>query len=337
MTLRHGILLVDKSAGPTSHDVVETVRRTLSPGRARRGAPRYRCGHAGTLDPLATGLLVVLCGAASRLSNFLLGHDKTYRATVRFGTATDSLDADGVVVEERAVTAGTAAIEPALAGLRGPLLQRPPLISALKRDGRTLHSRVRAGEIVAEPEPRPVTVHDLVLEGVRWEASGPDGAPVWEVDLFVRCSAGTYVRSLARDLAAALGTVGHLTALRRESIGDFLVADALPDARLREAGTIAAALRPLSAALPEAPGAALTTDEAAAVRAGRQPEPAILQRLDAPPAPVSPGGEPLLTLLDEAGGLVAVCRLDATGAPVLAAVFPPVGAPGAEGLEEPCD
>lgn len=330
-----GILLVDKPAGATSRRVVTRVQNSLGPAPRRRGrgGPRFRCGHAGTLDPLATGLLLVLVGAGTRLSSFLQGCDKTYLATVRFGAATDTLDADGETVRTAPVPCDEAALDRALAARVGPARQVPPLVSALKVDGRPLHRRVRAGEDVAPPPPRDVVLHALRRTG----PARPAATGLWDADILVGCSSGTYVRSLARDLGEDLGGAAHVLALRRLSVGGFHVDDALPAAALDDPEAVRAALRPLAAALPGVPACTLAADEAAAVRQGRQPDAAWLERLPAPPAPVAHGREPLWRLLDGAGRLVALGRLedvDGVAAPRIAAVFP---AP-AEAAEEagPC-
>lgn len=202
-----GLLLVDKPSGCTSHDVVSRVRRVLA---------RKRVGHAGTLDPMATGLLVVAVDRATRLLGHLALTDKTYLATVRLGVSTDSDDADGTVTAT-ADAAGLAdgAIVTAMSGLTGDLLQVPSSVSAIKVDGRRAYDRVRAGEQV-QLAARPVTVRrfDLVA-GPRRAAGHID------LDVVVDCTTGTYVRSLARDLGAALGVGGHLVALRRTRVGPF--------------------------------------------------------------------------------------------------------------------
>lgn len=329
----HGILLVDKPAGETSRRTVSRVQRVLGPPPRRRGrgAPRFRCGHAGTLDPLATGLLLVLVGAGTRLSSFLQGCDKSYLATIRFGSATDTLDADGAVVRIAPVPADAAALERALAARVGAAAQVPPLVSALKVDGRALHRRVRAGEEPSPPPPRPVTFHALRRE------AGPRvaGEGLWDADVRVDCSSGTYVRSLARDLGEDLGGAAHVSALRRLAVGPFRVEDALPAASLADADAVRAALRPLADALPMVPALVLHPDEAAAVRRGRQPDPAWLARLPEAPAPLAAGREPLFRLLDDRGALVALGRLAGApdaAAPRTAAVFP---APDARPQEAP--
>ena len=330
MTWPDGFLLVDKPAGVTSRTVVSRVQRALGPsGGRKRGAPRFRCGHAGTLDPMATGLLVVLVGAGTRLSHYLLGHDKTYDAVVRFGVATDTLDAEGEVTASAPPTFDSAQLTAAITARIGTRLQVPPLVSAIKRDGRSLHRRVRDGEDVAPPEARLIRIDDLVQTGP--SSSGP-GDGTLDVPLRVLCGSGTYVRSLARDLGEDLGTLAHLAALRRVRIGAFDVADAVAPTDLDDSELLRAALRPLATALPELPVVVLDADEAAAVRSGHQPDAAWLDRADGPPAPIAAGREPLWTMIDASGGLVAVGRLgpDPEGVadglrPRTAAVFPHLG------------
>lgn len=204
-----GLVLVDKSAGMTSHDVVARVRKL---------AGTRKVGHAGTLDPMATGVLVVGIERTTRLLGYLAGGDKTYAATIRLGESTDTDDAAGTFlasVDTGAVT--EAAIRDEVSKLTGAIQQVPTTISAIKVDGERAYKRARAGEDV-ELAARPVTVHQFVVGELR-----PVGA-VLDVDVEVHCSSGTYVRALARDLGAALGVGGHLTALRRTSVGPFDVA-----------------------------------------------------------------------------------------------------------------
>lgn len=206
-----GILLVDKPGGVTSHDVV---------ARARRALGTRKIGHAGTLDPMATGLLVLGVGAATRLLTFLVGLDKTYTATIRLGVTTDSDDADGAVTGEADASGLTrAAIEAAMLPLTGAIAQVPSTVSAIKVAGRRAYDLARAGEEVALAA-REVVVSRFALEDVR------TAGPAVDLDVVVDCSSGTYVRALARDLGASLGVGGHLTALRRTRIGPFTVADA---------------------------------------------------------------------------------------------------------------
>ncbi len=321
-----GVLLVDKPAGVTSFDVVHAVRKALvreypelTPPKKQKGGPRpprFKCGHTGTLDPLATGLLVVLVGKASRLSNFLLGLDKTYAATVRFGTVTDSLDADGEVVATAPAPTNVATVTNALNRFRGEILQIPPLISALKKDGQPLYKLARAGKDVPVPDARPVTIHRLELMAARL-ASDPA-----EVDLVVGCSSGTYIRSLARDLAEAVDSVGHIQRLRRLDIGPFDLAGAVTDVMSLTGEQIAAQLLPAADALPQAPLMAVTTAEAALIRQGQQPGPDWLARLDGVPEATAKN-DPLFRMVDTSGELVAIGRVDKeTGEPRLAMGIP---------------
>lgn len=207
-----GLVLVDKPSGPTSFDTVERVRRALNANRA---------GHTGTLDPLATGLLPVCLGTSTRLARFISDADKAYRGTLLLGVATDTLDAQGEITAEdppEAVAAVTAkALASAIAAFDGPITQRPPAYSAIKVDGERLYARARRGEAVEAPE-RQVVIHQLELV----EFDPP------RVVFDVRCSKGTYVRTLAADIAAKLGLSAHLIALRRTAVGALDVAEALP-------------------------------------------------------------------------------------------------------------
>jgi tRNA pseudouridine55 synthase len=227
-----GLLVVDKPEGPTSHSVVAQVRRA-------RGTRKV--GHAGTLDPLATGVLVIGIGAATRLLGHLSGQDKEYLATIALGVATDSDDAQGTIISAVGARLEAADIEAAMVPWRGTVRQRPSAVSAVHIDGQRAHARVRAGEEVEMPE-REVTVSDFALLDVR---HGDIGAvPVTFADVRVTCSTGTYVRALARDVGAALGVGGHVVALRRTRSGSFALADAcavedVADARLISAGEAA--------------------------------------------------------------------------------------------------
>lgn len=218
----HGILLVDKpsqplgpAAGarpsvrlPTSHDIVQQVRRWSC---------QRRIGHTGTLDPMASGLLVLCLGIATRLVEYYQGHDKTYEARVALGSATDTYDAIGQVVARASVPHMTEArLQDALSAFQGVLLQKPPIFSAVKQAGESLYRKARRGEAVSV-EPRPVTVHAIDL----LTFTPPD-----QISLLIRCSAGTYIRSLAHELGHALGTVAHLCGLRRLEVGPFSVGNA---------------------------------------------------------------------------------------------------------------
>jgi len=279
-----GVLLVDKPAGITSHDVVSRVRRALG---------TRRVGHAGTLDPMATGLLLVGVGSSTRLLTYLLGLGKEYEATIRLGAATTTDDAEGEVVSE----ADAAGLDPArireqVAALTGAISQVPSTVSAIKVAGRRAYDLARAGEAV-ELAARDVVVSRFDVRATRANGSFRD------LDVVVEVSSGTYVRALARDLGAALGVGGHLTALRRTRIGPFDVADAVAldevgPAALRVPADVATALYP---ALP--------------LDAGRLADLANGKRLavDAPDAPVAaalgPDGR-LAGLVAVAGGRTRV-------------------------------
>jgi tRNA pseudouridine55 synthase len=281
-----GLLLVDKAGGMTSHDVVARARRVLSV---------RRIGHAGTLDPMATGLLVLGVGAATRLLGYVGGHDKTYEATIRLGQATVTDDREGEVLS----TASTAhlddaTVRAALTAQTGPLLQVPSSVSAVKVDGRRSYDRVRAGEAV-ELAPRSVTVHRLDVH--RITRPSPD---LVDADVTVTCTAGTYIRAIARDAGAALGVGGHLTALRRTASGPFSVDRAAP---VEEAGAALASgggdgFLPLThAATTVFPARPVTVEESRALTYG--------QRIPATGAPglhaaVDPDGR-LVALLEDSG------------------------------------
>ena len=221
-TAPDGILLVDKPQGISSHRAVSIARRRLD---------LKKIGHAGTLDPMATGLLLLGAGPSTRLLTHLVGLDKTYTATIRLGVATDSDDADGTPVA--AVGVGSAdvsdaAIEAAVATQRGPISQVPSTVSAIKVDGRRAYDLARKGEEVTL-KARAVTISrfDVTGRNDRVVSVLDASVPVVDLDVVVSCSSGTYVRALARDVGAALGTGAHLTALRRTLVGPFAVDDAV--------------------------------------------------------------------------------------------------------------
>jgi tRNA pseudouridine55 synthase len=204
MSGRSGLLLLDKPQGFTSHDAV---------ARTRRAAGTRKVGHAGTLDPMATGLLVLGLNSSTRLLTYLVGLDKEYFATIRLGQTTDSDDADGTVTATVAADHVTdEQIEAGIAKLRGPISQVPSTVSAIKVDGKRAYALAREGEEVVL-KPRAVTISAFEV----LERRGTD------VDVRVECSSGTYIRALARDLGADLGVGGHLTALRRTRIGPFSI------------------------------------------------------------------------------------------------------------------
>lgn len=244
-----GILNLDKPIGLTSHDVVARVRRACG---------LRRVGHSGTLDPLATGVLVVCLGRATRLVEYLVGLPKTYVTTVRLGQTTTTYDAEGEVVAERPVAVDSAEFTTALTHLRGTITQRPPQYSAIKRGGRPLYELARRGVEVEVPL-RTVTIYELTLLGF-------DGR---DAQLRVRCSSGTYIRSLAHDLGEALGCGGHVLALRRTAVGDFTSDDALPLADLT-ADTARANLLPPDSAVRHLPVLGVDSAESAALLQGQR-------------------------------------------------------------------
>jgi tRNA pseudouridine55 synthase len=262
-----GVIIIDKPAGWTSHDVVARVRSVL---RERR------VGHTGTLDPFATGVLVVLVGRATRLAQFLVGAVKEYEAVLRFGYATDTGDLTGTPRLAAGETIKPCAawrdeeLEAALKPLRGEIEQVPPMYSAKKVAGRKLYELARQG-VEVERQTARVVVHELeaLAAGGALLKAHADGT--CELRVRVVCSAGTYVRALAESIGENLNIGAHLTALRRTRAGSFRLAHAVSLERLNElaeAGRAAAALCPLDAALPELPAAHLTDEDARRVRHG---------------------------------------------------------------------
>jgi tRNA pseudouridine55 synthase len=273
-----GVLVVDKPAGPTSHDIVDRARQAL---RTRR------VGHTGTLDPFATGVLVLCVGRATRLARFLAAGDKAYRATVRLGFATTTDDVTGDPLgEERPVAVVDAHLGEALAGLVGRFDQVPPTFSARQVGGRRSYELARRGEAVARAAT-PVTIHALELVSRQ--------GPILELD--VRCSAGTYVRALARDLGERLGTGAHLVALRRTRSGAFDISEAVSGDDLAGA---AGRLIPLSGLLLELPAVRVGDEGRRLVGHGRELGAEVVLS-DLPPA-----GVERVRLLDEKGELLAL-------------------------------
>jgi len=340
-----GVILVDKPTGCSSHAIVDRVRRSLleiQPGlavrRRRRGrrdrGPRFKCGHAGTLDPLATGLLVVLVGAGVRLSRFLMGLDKRYRVVCGFGVETDSLDADGKVTATVPVSFLPADLAAELARFRGSIRQVPPLISALKQDGIPLYKRVRSGRAVKTPAARPVSISTLELVDTDWgvaDGTAPENVAGllaadgcrYDATLTIECSSGTYVRALARDLAVALGTVGFVRQLRREAVGPFTIADALPADALDDGEALLAAMRPLSRSLPHLPLLTVDRSQAASLRQGGQPQRNWFGDEIDNQAAGDPDDEVWFRIVDPAEDLVAVGGYSARNEAVrTVAVFP---------------
>lgn len=250
-----GVLLLDKPLGLSSNHALQAARRLYNAEKA---------GHTGTLDPLATGLLPVCFGEATKFSGELLDADKRYMATVQLGVTTDTADAEGTVLERRPVEVKQADIETALAAFVGEIAQVPPMYSALKRDGKPLYEYARAG-IEVERAPRLIRIHELRLL---------DSVDVLDRGRFVfevRCSKGTYVRTLAADIGTRLGCGAHLAALRRNGIGEFDVAQAKSIAMLQDQGSEArdALLLPADALLSSLVEAQLDAAEATRLRQGQ--------------------------------------------------------------------
>ena len=294
-----GVVVVDKPPGMTSHDVTDAIRRVLAdagvgPPRRRRRPAGPKVGHTGTLDPDATGVLVVCIGRATRLVPYLQGADKTYEARMRLGVETTTLDAAGDVVAERdAGAVDEHVLCEALKSMIGPISQRPPMVSAVRVDGQRLHERARRGEVV-ERTPRAVTVHELVLEdfspGARAEAG-----------FLVTCSAGTYVRVLAADVGEALGTGAHLLTLRRLAAGRFTLEQTtgLDEVLARaRTGSLEELLLPPATAVADLPRASLGAEEARSLRHGR---PVDATGHDGPVAAVDQEGRLLAILADRDG------------------------------------
>lgn len=273
----NGWIILDKPLGLTSAQGVAAIKRLWR----QAGLPKPKIGHGGTLDPLATGVLPIALGEATKLTGRMLNGDKAYDFTVRFGVATETEDAEGAVVATSDVRPSRAAIEAVLLRFTGPIEQRPPAYSALKVDGERAYARARAGETVVLP-PRAVTIHALDL----LEADGETAT------FSVSCSKGTYVRSLARDIAEALGTVGHVVMLRRTKAGPFGLEGAISLDKLGELAMeqrLIAALLPLTAGLDDIPALAVNPGEAARLKSGQtlagRPEPdgLVVAMLDAVP------------------------------------------------------
>jgi tRNA pseudouridine55 synthase len=294
---RSGILNIDKPAGPTSHDVVQVVRRASG---------QRRVGHAGTLDPLATGVLLVCLGSATRVIDDLQSGRKAYRAEACLGVSTTTYDAEGEVVTTRDPSRVTLpALEEAVAAWRGEVLQAPPMHSAVHHEGRRLYEFARKG-IEIERAPRPVTIHRLEIAA--W------APPI--VTLAMVVSKGTYVRSLVHDIGGALGVGAHLVRLRRTAVGPFSVEDAAPLSRVVDAfveGWWPQLMHPLDAALAHCPALVVDAAAVAAIRRGQQ--------VDGP----EPGARgPRARAYDEGGGFIGILRWDAvTGRWQPDRVFPP--------------
>ena len=281
----HGWLIIDKPVGPGSTRIVSAVKRALREG----GYPKVKVGHGGTLDPLASGVLPIALGEATKLSGRMLGADKQYEFTIAFGAETDTLDAEGEVVATSDRRPTPAEVEAMLSRFTGPIEQAPPAYSALKVEGKRAYARARAGETV-EMKPRKVTVHALSVRhpSASWDLPSSsaearekgDSSLRWNDEqtleaatLAATVSKGTYIRSLARDIARALDTVGHVTMLRRTRAGPFSLDGAISLDKMSElakARDLEQALLPLTAGLDDIPALPVTPDQARALREGRK-------------------------------------------------------------------
>ena len=255
----HGWIILDKPVGLGSTQAVAAVKRALRTG----GYPKLKVGHGGTLDPLASGVLPVAIGEATKLAGRLLDSDKIYQFTIRFGEETSTLDAEGAVVARSDVRPTMAAVEAALPTFTGPIEQVPPAYSALKVEGERAYDLARAGAEVSLPA-RSVTVYALEIEG--------SGSLLDDLTLTAHVSKGTYIRSLARDIAHALGTVGHVTMLRRVKAGPFALTHAISLDKLDDLAkghALEDVCLPLRAGLDDIPALSLTPDQAGLLRKGQ--------------------------------------------------------------------
>ena len=275
-----GLVIVDKPGGMTSHDVVARVRRL---------AGTRRVGHAGTLDPMATGVLVVGVEKATRLLGYLTRTEKEYAATIRLGQSTSTDDAEGEVTGGASAAAlPGGALSTAVAALTGPIEQVPPGISAIKVGGQRAYKLTRAGA-APELQGRPVTVYEFTVTGIR------PGNDLLDLDATVRCSSGTYIRALARDLGEVLGTGGHLTALRRTRVGGYRVEDARTLGQLAERFEVLPLAQAAVAAFPRRD---LTEDEAGRLAHGGRLAPA---GTEGPTAAFAPDGTLIALVTEESG------------------------------------
>jgi len=291
-----GLLIVDKPAGRTSHDVVSEVRHLIR---------QSRVGHTGTLDPFATGVLVLLVGHATRLAQFLKDSEKEYEAVIRFGYATDSGDVTGNILEETRLkpNLSESAIESVLSSFRGWMDQVPPMFSAKKKGGRKLYELARQGLNV---ERAPVRVCIYEFESIKNDGNLLKDNLDGTTDLKVRviCSAGTYIRTLAEELGKRLGTSAHLAELRRTRAGEFGIdqASSLTELKLSvDEGNLGIILLPPDAALSKLPFVHLSDTDERRARQGQQvPAPETLR-----------GGGPAIRMLDREGNLIGVGYFDA--------------------------
>lgn len=285
-----GLVVVDKPQGITSHDVVGKLRRIFG---------TRKVGHAGTLDPMATGVLVVGVERGTKFLAHMVASTKAYDATIRLGAATDTDDAEGTIISfASAATVSDEQIDAEIAALTGDIMQKPAKVSAIKINGKRAHQLVREGENVEIPA-RPVTVMSFVVHDRRrvseQDPSTGETFEFYDLDVSVSCSSGTYIRSLARDLGEALGVGGHLTALRRSEVGPFTLADARTLEDLTENPVMSLSLD--EALIRSYPSLDVTAAEAKALAMGKWLEPRGLTGVH---VAVSPQGE-AIALLKEKG------------------------------------
>jgi tRNA pseudouridine55 synthase len=297
-----GLVIVDKPGGMTSHDVVARVRRL---------AGTRKVGHAGTLDPMATGVLVVGVEKATRLLGYLTLTEKEYDATIRLGQSTSTDDAEGEITGGAAAAGVSAAVltqhqlSEAVAGLTGEIEQVPPAVSAIKVDGQRAYRLTRAGA-APELKPRPVTVYEFTVTAVRRNGD------LLDIDATVRCSSGTYIRALARDLGAALGTGGHLTRLRRTRVGGYRIEDARTLEQLAGRFEVLPLAQAAAAAFPSrtltedearrlAHGGRLTASTASTARTANSPASPAPEAVPATAAAYAPDGTLIALVAEEPG------------------------------------
>lgn len=313
-----GLLVVDKPSGCTSHDVVARIRRVYG---------MKKVGHAGTLDPSATGVLLVGLGKATRLLTYLQGMPKEYRAVAQFGISTSSQDADGDVIAERPSELTFAQVDSAAEAFRGEITQLPPMVSAVKVDGERLYKAARRGEDVMRPQ-RTVRVYAMNIESLDPETQ--------QATIYVKCSSGTYIRTLASDLGDSLHTGAHVANLRRLAIGTFRESEAVALAELESMGNEGALARvmTMSAAMRDFPQRTVTDQEREDVSHGKELAPpqeapvrlgelSVMSVKKESPQPVSRGDRPAhevgmttgipIGILDPAGELIAVYRKSPKG------------------------
>ncbi len=288
----HGWIIIDKPVGPGSTDIVSKVKRALRDG----SYPKVKVGHGGTLDPLASGVLPIALGEATKLSGRMLDADKVYDFTIAFGAETDTLDLEGKVIATSDTRPTRAEIEAVLPRFTGPIEQVPPAYSALKVDGKRAYDLARAGEDV-KLAARNVTIHAL---------SVVDAGPDWAT-LSASVSKGTYIRSLARDIAYALGSVGHVSLLRRTKAGPFRLDPAISLdilAEMANSRTLEQILLPLTAGLDDIPALSVSPDQARALREGR----VLIGTAAAPGLNMAIEGETPVALVEADGPELRVVR-----------------------------